>query len=264
MQELSQSIQEVKVAFADTLFEGLKPFLDVFKGFLNILKDNAPLRVLILLVAGAAAVGLLLYGSYKLVTGAIAGYQAALKIMAILEKHGLVTKAAHTVSVHGVTMAYWQLAVAVAAALGTFALTYMILKDMPPAVNALIAVIFGLAAAFWALYIAESAASLGIAAALGGVAAGAAAAVVSQYQGMQFGTRGLPYTGLFYGHKGEVVYDPQTERPTGVGKDLEGEGIKRTEMDVAVNIENLNVKSDFDEFDSKMRRVLLELARESR
>src|SRR3990170_2507375 len=40
MSEFNQTVQELKVAFADTLFEALKPLLDVLQIFMNIIKDN--------------------------------------------------------------------------------------------------------------------------------------------------------------------------------------------------------------------------------
>ena len=276
MSEFNETVKELKTAFADTFFEILRPVLDVISVFMGYLKEHEVLRKFvggIVLLGGAL---LMLIFVYKIISGlhtdhimkqAIINYLTDLQTQKNIQL--IATEKAHIITIHGVSLSYFQLAAAVGMAGGAMAITFMLLKDVPAAVSAVIAVVFALAAAFWALFVAESAASLGVAAALGGVAAGAAAATVVAYQSrggwFQKGTRALPFTGPFWGHKGEIVYNPSTGRPAGVRDILTGEGEPSvTNQDIDINVEHLHTEASFDEIDSKIARKLRRNMRSNR
>jgi len=258
---LNTVMQETKSAFADTLFGALRPLIDAFTGFLMLLRDNEPLRILIILIGMAVAAFMMMYSVYKVVTGAIAMYNAMRTLQTFLESKGLFTKLMDINLTNLQTMAYFKLAIAVAAATGGFMLAYLALRGAPPIVSAIIAVVLALAAAFFLLWAGISAATLGIGALLGGAALGAALAAASSATGeMGFarGTRALPATGLFFGHRGEMVYNPLTGSPTGV-RDLLGEEEEEpsvTTQDIDINIEHLHTEATFDEIDEKLGRKL--------
>jgi len=83
--ELTEVINETKSAFADTLFTALKPFIDVFTGFLRILRDNEPLRILIIMLGATVVILSAMYAGYKLLTGIHQMYTATLKVSQFLE-----------------------------------------------------------------------------------------------------------------------------------------------------------------------------------
>jgi len=145
----------------------------------------------------------------------------------------------------------------------------MLLKDMHPAVSAIIAVVLALAAAFFLLWAGISAATLGIAGVIGGVAAGAAlasATAMRSQMGFAAGTRALPYTGMFFGHRGEMVFNPATGQPTGVRREVFGEEMEpRTNIyDMPITIEHVHTKADFDDLDEELGQALRKGAKRRR
>lgn len=263
MEGFNETINEAKVAFADTFFETLRPALDVVKGFLDILKENAPLRMVVMLTTFAAMALIGLYAATKLVVGIKAMLALQLSVENQRRLIGIGLKIKSIIVTKAETMAQWQLAAAVAAASGGFTVAYMALSALNQPIVSAIVLIAALTAALWALYIAQSAVSLGIALVAGGVAAGAAAALAQSYTNEPqygMGTRGLPRTGLFYGHKGEVVYNPQTDRPTGI-VERGGEIPTSTVQDIDVTIEHVHTEAEFDDLDEKLARKLRDLAR---
>jgi hypothetical protein len=171
----------------------------------------------------------------------------------------------HSVSVLGTSMAYWQLAVASGAAFGAFALIYnALLAFNNPVVSGVIAVILAITAALWALFVAESAASMGVALAIGGAAAGAAAATAKQLGAFQMGTRMIGATGPVIAHRGEIIYNPASGRPTQVQNDLGGKGGTSTLIEMPVTIENVHTKADIDDVDRELSRALKKAANRSK
>lgn len=269
MSEFTATLNEAKVALADTFFETMRPVLDVLKTFLELLRDSAPLRITVMLLAFAATAVLGLYGAYKLYLGIQGGIAAARKLNAFLIEHEIIAEKAHTLSIRGTTLAYWQLAVAIGAALGAFAIAYTILSQINNPIVSLITLIGALTVAFWALFIAESAATVGIALVAGGIAAAAAYALYQQTMGdvgsFQMGTRSAPYTGPMMVHRGEVIYNPETERPTGIAAELRrGAEPSITHQKIDIGIEHLHTEAPYDEIDEKIGRTLRRKMRNSR
>jgi hypothetical protein len=172
---------------------------------------------------------------------------------------------AHTTSVLGVSMAYWQLALAAGAAFGAFLLVYNALIALNnPAVTAIIAIILAIAAALWMLYVAESAATMGVGLAIGGAAAGAALAMGKQMHMFQMGTRMVGATGPVIAHKGEVIYNPSSGRPTQIQNELASGEAKSSIYEMPITIENVNTKADIDDLDEKLGRALKKAANRSK
>lgn len=167
-------------------------------------------------------------------------------------------------SVLGMDMAYWQLAVAAGAALGMFAVMYQLLIAFDNPIASVIITVIALTAALWALYVAESAASMGVALAAGGIAAGAAAATAKQFGAFQMGTRMIGATGPVLAHRGEIIYNPATGRPTQVQNDLSGKGGTSTLIEMPVTIENVNTKANIDDMDVQLSRALKKAANRSK
>jgi hypothetical protein len=176
-----------------------------------------------------------------------------------------------TVTVHGLTFAYWQLALAIGAAFAGFTL-FMILGDiLGREGSTIIAVIAAITAAVWLLYIALSAATGGVMAALGGkgalaamgIMAGSIAAVgAMNVPSHQMGTRMIEATGPALVHRGEVIYNPSTNRPTQVGNDLMGGGKPSTTVfDMPITIQEMHTKSDFDDVDERLRQGMRKMSR---
>jgi hypothetical protein len=260
MSEFKASWEELKVSFADTLFTVLKPLLDVFKMFMDAIKNNGALRTAVVIVA-LLGVGLLaLYSAYMILNGVMKMNAIMHSINAIVT--GVNTKSmwAHGISVHGVKIAYWQLGAAMGAAFAAFTVTYSLLQGMNPLITGVIAVVFALVAAFWALYVAESAASWGVAAVMGGIAAGAAVATASSIQsGMPshaVGTRRVFQTGPAWLHKDEIVYNPSTNRPAGVENQVMGREARET-TELTVNFTgDIHTKADVEELDEVVGRKI--------
>jgi len=256
MSEFNQTVQELKVAFADTLFEALKPLLDVLQIFMNIIKDNAPLRTLVV-VGGLLAIVLGgLYSAYLILHNQMLMNATMMELNAFMSGKTAAVHTVHGFTVHGLTIAYKSLAVAVGAAFAGFTIAYSALQGLNPVISGVIAIVLALAAAFMYLYVAHSMATVGITAALGAAAGGAALATISNIQntgGFAVGTRALPSTGMFLGHRGEIVYNPRTDKPTGVGKEIFGEGGGRGQYNkIDFHVNTLHTKSDIDEVDEKI------------
>jgi len=242
----------------------LGPLQKGFGDFFNTISQIEPLRdlIAILLMLGAAI--LYLWGAIEVlkglreIIGVFKAWHTTSQIVTLDQWSGATATTAHAIS--------WQLlAISISAALLSFAIFYEIFSKLPTWSVAIITAILAITAALWALYVAESAATWGIAAIFGGAAAAGAAVLAQRYMGgnFQMGTRMLEHTGPIWGHKGEVVYNPATNRPTQVGNDLAGEGLGPATViyEMPMNIEQLHTKADKDELDRYMRKSLRRAAR---
>jgi hypothetical protein len=176
---------------------------------------------------------------------------------------------AHTITVMGMTISYQNLTIAIAAAFASFMIFYQLFKNMSPWATAVIAVIMGIAAALWALYVAESAASWGIAGIMGGAAAAAALATANNMMGQAptyaTGTRMVGQTGPAIVHQGEVIYNPSTGRPTQVGNDLQGGmGGGVTTIDASLHDNIINTKMSDEQLNDALRKQGRKIANDRR
>jgi hypothetical protein len=207
---------------------------------------------------GGTAGQLLTYASYGMYAVSMIGYlKAGLAFMDAQMR-------LHHITVATLTTGYTGLAVAISAAIGTFAIVYSILNSIRNPILDVIVIIGALTVALWALFVAESAASWGIALAAGGAAAAGAVALATQYSGHATGTRMVGATGPALLHRGEVVYNPSTGRPTQVGNDLASRGGGFTTIDASMHIDTLNTKASEEELNEILRKQGRKIANDRR
>ena len=78
------------------------------------------------------------------------------------------------------------------------------------------------------------------------------------------GTRMIQETGPAIVHKGEVIYNPATNRPTQIGNDLANNRPSSTVYEMPIHIENVHTKADFNDVDEQLRQGLHKVARNVR
>ena len=250
LNDFNTSMEEFKIVMADSIFVVLNPALIFLKAFINIMKEHPIIARLVGLIGVMSGVVLIVYGAYQLLNSAMALnlVNAALQLTIGAEvnlywgTHGLI--------IQGVTIAYWELALAMGAAVAGFALMYSIGMQL----DSVISIVLGLAMAIIGLVIAimtlkailsggtSLITDIGSIAAMGAIGGGIGA-LIAGFETFQMGTRALPYTGLFYGHRGEVVYNPSTDRPTGMGGDREAKTINN-EITIDLSGSTLHTKAD--------------------
>lgn len=211
-------------------------------------------------MGGTAGQVLSLTGNFMQIAGIMSMVSGTLQVLQGVEW-------ANTMTVFGMTISYQNLAIAIAAAFASFMIFYQLFKGLPTWSTAVIAAIMGIVAALWAWYVAESAVTWGIAGIMGGAAAAAALATANSMQastGHQMGTRMIGVTGPAILHRGEVVYNPSTGRPTQVGNDLAG-GFGGTRIiDASMHVDTLNTKMDTEELDRALKKQGRTLAQNNR
>ena len=265
LEGFNTAMEETKNALADTLFTALKPFINAFVGLLKVVSNSAPLRALIIACGALLVVVYGLILAHKTYKAWMEGVAATKAILNIITGKSLIVQKADLALVKLRVGAYAALAIAVAAGAGAFILMYNVGLSLKP----LHAILIGLALAILGVAIAiatlkavvsggtsllTDVGSILALTAIGG-GAGLAIAGLTNYH---TGTTGAPYTGLAMIKKGEVVYDPATERPTQIAADIRrnGGGGNVTRQDVRINIDTLNTKSDIEDLDEKMGRTL--------
>lgn len=263
--ELNRNIKNMKTALADTLFDILKSTgaLNLLNSILKTIQQNKYIQWIILGFMIFAAIALVVVGALFILAGAllsVIGINVMLPIV-LAKASGML--AVFGIHVNLTTASLRQMAIAAGAAFAVFTILMAIGGWIGPVAGAIIAAIVAITVAFWSLFIAESAATLGIALAIGAAAAAVAMSVQAAH-GFQMGTRALPHTGLFLGHKGEVVYNPATGRPTQIAGDIEGGRgePRRTDYDITINIDNVHTKADFNDLDKKIKRSIAEAMRD--
>ena len=257
--QLTQNFNETKAALSDTLYEILKAcqVFTILNGLLDFIKDNTWAQVLVLGLGLVAIALLVIVGALFLFNGLV--IQAGLFSTNWALMTGFLTTSLQTLTAGLIPLniEMWQLAGAMAAVGGAI-LLFMALKDITGPIAAAIIAVTALTIALWILFAAEAASSLGIALIAGGAAVIAATAIASQTMGhFQEGTRSIPYTGPIFAHKGEVVYNPSTNRPLQVGNDLAREGAGESSVyNMPITIENVHTKAEMDDVDEQMRKAL--------
>lgn len=274
MAEFNQTLNETKIALADTFFEYMRPVLDILKTFLELVRDNAPLRVAVVILAGLATVLLAVYGVSKMLTGAYEGIQIARKLNNWLAEHELIinkklilSNQATAASSMTLGTALMYVGAAAAIGFGVFFALKDVLGPMPALLLAVAAAMIPLVVMLWKAGVAMSILTAGVATIAGLAALGGALGMMNMagVTNFQMGTRSAPYTGLVPVHKGEVIYNPYTERPTGIAAELRrGVGPSVTHQKIDIGIEHLHTEAPFDEIDEKLGRVARRKMRNSR
>jgi hypothetical protein len=266
MDALKTKMNEATVSLANAAYEVMKTsgVLNLLNSFLDALNRNPTLAKLVIITISFVTALVALAGImflWKGITKEIIALQSLLKLQ--MEGSVLVCKSydsAITVS----TAATMGLGQALQFVLGGFGVAFMILSSLSGPARTAASVIAMLAGAFIALGAAEIFASgplapyeAAIQMAAAGVALAGGLALIGQATGaFQHGTRGLPDTGLFFGHKGEVVYNPATNRPTQTGVDLAAGRGETNSYTTQITIEQINTKADIDDVDDEIRKAL--------
>ena len=210
MAGFNQSFTELKTSIADTLFTALKPLLDMLKSFMDLVKNNGPLKAIIaaLIILSVAFLGV--YSAVKVVDGMMRLHAATIELNDFLVKHHMVTQTEHGMIINGLSISYKMLAASIAGAFLGFAVAYEILQHVNPIISATIGIILALTAAIIFLKGVGGDYSF----LLGLTAAGAAAgSLYAAYNGMSAGTTPsyavgtayVPKTGPAILHEGERV-----------------------------------------------------------
>lgn len=266
MEQFGAAMNETKTAIADALFTAFKPFLDIMLVILRVIADVGALNRLIALFMILIPVIITLKGVTMAYTSAMQMNNAMMALAELFGKKDVLIKAKQTMATRLLTMGTWGLAISIAAASAGFMIVYEVLTRLNNPIASLIVLILALTAAYWALFVAKSAATLGIGLVAGGIAAGAAFALAGQYSGggYQLGTRSAPWTGPMMVHKGEVIYNPALGLPTQIGAGTGGGEPTHVDYDIPITIEEVHLKADIDDLDEEMRKSLRKAARSRR
>jgi hypothetical protein len=150
-------------------------------------------------------------------------------------------------------------------AMGAATAIFFVLKDTLGTVPALliaVAVAVGIMAVqLWIAAGAMSVLTWGLAAVAGGLAIAGAIAALGGIREFPMGTRMIERTGPVIAHKGEVIYNPATNRPTQVGNDMGRGAPSTTVFEMPINIEEMHTKSDFDDVDERLREGMRKVSR---
>lgn len=249
MARLKQQIFLTTNALNNAAYEFLKVtgILGILSSALNAIQNNKALQYLViaLLVVGAVVTaGIGIYLAYIAITSL-----AAIKTLALAQTQ--------TVLIPAVTktgFAFKSLAVSIGAAVGFFSIFFMIASSLSGPAKTIIGIIGGIISALIALIVVQAAATGGLSALFSahGAALGAAAGAglglgIGGLGGFAGGTQAVQRTGPVFAHKGEVIYNPATNRPSQVGNDLTRGSGSTTNMNTQITIENVHTKADYDD-----------------
>ena len=213
---------------------------------------------------GGTAGQLLNYASYGMYAVSAMSYlkAATMFLNAQLVAHNIILE---------LTITNWQaLGIAIMAAIGAFLLVVYITQTFGKAagmVTGLAIAIIGLTIALIAFkaiatWGASTALDLGLMAGIGMAAGGIGGMIYAGSHAM--GTRMAGVTGPAMIHKGEVIYNPATGRPTQVGNDLANKGGSLTTIDASMHIDTLNTKASEEELSEIIRKQGRKIANDRR
>lgn len=251
---LNQQLFLTKQAFADAFYSALKAsgVLNLINNVLKMLQKNTWLQGLVVVIVALGA-GLAIFAGAALLAKA--------SILAVGGASALTTglmNILNTATEVG-TVAWGRMALAISAAVGIFIAFYSISKSLSPWASGAVAAVMAVATAVWFLYAGISAATMGVGLILGAGAAGAALATAQNLQpnsSFPIGTRSVTRDMNARLHKGEVVYNPNTNLPTSIGNELKGGSQPSvTHNYISMPIENMNTKADFDDVENTLSRV---------
>jgi hypothetical protein len=258
MAGFNQTFSELKVGIADALFSALKPFLEMLKSFMDIVKDSGPLKALVAIVVIAGVAFLALYSAYKVVTSIIAMNNAIIALNTFLHNHNMITVNAHTGAVQILGLSYKQLAISIGVAFAGFLIFYSLLSGLNGPIKIAAAAIMILVGAILALVTAKSWLKgtfglEGIAglAGVGAVVAGSATLAQSTMPSYKIGTPYVPKSGPAMIHEGEGILTKEENRVRREGKTGTTQSIK---IDMSGMI--LQTKMNKEEFVPFLKREL--------
>lgn len=215
-------------------------------------------------MGGAGGQALQMAGNMMYLLSAL-GYSKAIILMAshFFFDHGIVIRT--------VALSYTELAIAISSAIAGFIIIMMITNTFGRAagmVAGLAMAVIGLALAFTFLKaVISGGTSLAIdtASMIGvGLIAGGIAGALYAYTSHQMGTRMIAATGPVIAHKGEIIYNPSTGRPTQTQNDLANGGTSTIIYEMPITIGTVNTKADIDDVDEKIGKAIKRAANRSK
>lgn len=181
-----------------------------------------------------------------------------------LKQSKIVAILAEKLAVDGLAFSWKTLGIAIFAAFGLFFVLKPLLGTIPALLIAIAIAVGIMAIQMWIAAGAMSVLTWGMAAIAGGLAIAGAIAATAGVREFPMGTRMIEATGPAIVHKGEVVYNPATNRPLQVGNDLGAGSPSTTIYEMPISIENMHTKANFDDVDERMRQGLHKVARNVR
>lgn len=263
MEEFSSSLKESMGRIGGEIFKIIKPILDITASILELVSTNPVLRTF-------ASVFLVLLGPILLIVGAViilnqlnmlfASGILQKVIPAILAHMGAskshqMTLLAYSGSVKGATAATIGLGVALGIVTAGITVFLILGQIIGSKAGAIVAGITAITLAVLALAIALNVLSvgtltplqLGAFAAGTGIAAGVMAYQSTQTPEYQIGTRMLTKTGPIIGHEGEILYNPENQLPTQIGKELNRGSYPKSEYHITITTGDIQTKADKEE-----------------
>jgi len=270
---LQEEINRAKLVMADAVYDFLKAshVLDLLHFVLDSMTRNKYIGMIVAGFMAFVAVCLTAAGIILMLVGSIKALNAILPIsnwhIVLFE----INLKRFNLTLTITSFQLLRVALAINIAFGAFVLLMMITDRFGKAAGMVVSLAIAILGLAMAISTLKAVLSMGatlaqditaFAVPLGLLSAGIAGMAYAASK--QMGTRALPYTGLFYGHKGEVVYNPHTERPTMIAGDLERERPTYVNYDIPVTIENVHTKADFDDLDEQLRKGLRKAGRRRR
>lgn len=253
--KLTANFDAAKASLADAFYEILKDtgVLNTLNSILTFIADNKWAAILVGVLITVIAGVLALAGVSLLLTGVI---QQVTNMYALLTGQLIIHNGVLTASTQGtiaLSTAMTQLMTVAAPLMVAFTVFQLLQGWLGP----IPALIFAIVAAVAALAVVMNLSGLGELLGLaGGVSEGTQALRMFGSAGAQMGTRAVQETGPIFAHKGEVVFNPATGRPSQIEGDIAGGGGQSIYENVGITIENVHTKADFEDVDDKMRTAL--------
>ena len=268
MTEFNKSLTDMKSAFGDTLFQVLKPVLDILKSFMDLIKNNSAIRTVAVVVALLAVSLGALYLAYKSINAIIALNAARHKLEIWVKAKGLLINNALTGSNTVLGMSYKALGVSIGIAFASFMIFYTILNNLSGPIKIAASAIMILVGAILALVFAKSMLSgtfglKGVAGLIGvGAMLAGTASLASGMGSYAVGTRMVNHTGPSILHRGEMVYNPSVNRPAGIQKDVMGTPSRNGGNSIVVNFSgDINTKANIDDLDNEFGRKIYRIVK---
>lgn len=260
MAMFNYELNEMKVMFADSLFESLKPFMDTLRDLFGLIRANpaiAKMASTLALLTGVVITGA---GAIRVLNWTIEQYIAKETLKKLVQDNSTLSTIQATLANHGLNLSLKAVIGTLAVGIAGFTIAYTIFKDLPPVIGVVTGAILALATAVILLSAALTPARAALAVGLGAASVGAllgayTSATKDLNKGFANGTIRVPSTGLYMLHKGEAVYNPQTNRPTGSPN---MNGVNNINQKIEINMSGMTIqtKMDKEEFIPFLRKEL--------
>jgi len=268
MQRFSLSTGKSMEKLGESFAKILGPIFDVVAKILELATANPIVRDLLagfLLLGGTL---IMIAGIVKMVAGVIGILKLQMLAKALVTKHATITLDMYSGSAMKAAGASMSLSAALGAVVAGFTAGFAIVLVIQSAFGRLPAIIAGVTIAVIGLAVAIIALSgvlslgattaqqlgaFGVALAAGGAMGAAFVASQPEYQ---MGTRAIAKTGMFYGHKGEVLYNPENQLPTQVNRDLNRPSTTYQKVEINMSGMTVQTKADREELLPMIERAL--------